>query len=297
MELKKKVINSIARIPVLKDTYHEYSYIKKHYREISLIDFNLKKKNSEVQSTLLFTSPKCASVYLGEVMKRITANTQVTTIDLETHLNKLNISIWDAKEHERAKISNAFVPHGYFYCPLRYGKFLDFIPNLENYKILLVLRDPRDVLTSQYFSFGFSHSMPVNEKLKENFLKKRQMIKTNNIDDYVLQKAGELSKKYRAYIETLVGRSNVKFLTYESMVCDFHNWMDAVVEFLPFKADPETISNLIQEANFDVSQENIYSHKRQVLPGDHRRKLKSETIEILNKEFHDVLVTLNYDIN
>jgi hypothetical protein len=48
---------------------------------------------------------------------------------------------------------------------------------------------------------------------------------------------------------------------------------------------------------FTVDQEDIYSNKRQVTPGDHRRKLKPETIEHLNQVFADILQALNYPRN
>ena len=54
-----------------------------------------------------------------------------------------------------------------------------------------------------------------------------------------------------------------------------------------------TVSQIINEANFDV-EEDIYSHKRQVTPGDHKRKLLPETIDRLNSEFGEVLDVLGY---
>lgn len=49
------------------------------------------------------------------------------------------------------------------------------------------------------------------------------------------------------------------------------------------------------EANFSVAREDLNSHKRQVQPGYHKRKLKPETIEILNDRFAEILETLGYD--
>ena len=45
---------------------------------------------------------------------------------------------------------------------------------------------------------------------------------------------------------------------------------------------------LINEAKFEI-KEDIYSHKRQVKPGDHRRKLQVNTIKKLNLEWQDIL--------
>lgn len=47
---------------------------------------------------------------------------------------------------------------------------------------------------------------------------------------------------------------------------------------------------------FEISKENVYAHKRQVSAGDHKRKLKAETINKLNKEFKEILNLLNYPV-
>jgi hypothetical protein len=65
------------------------------------------------------------------------------------------------------------------------------------------------------------------------------------------------------------------------------------------KADvsPSLINKIKSEADFTVQKENISSHKRQITPGDNKRKLKPETIEILNDRFADILDTLGYDVD
>ena len=43
------------------------------------------------------------------------------------------------------------------------------------------------------------------------------------------------------------------------------------------------------ENSFHVAMENQYNHKRCVTPGDHQRKLRPETIAMLNNRLKDVL--------
>ena len=87
---------------------------------------------------------------------------------------------------------------------------------------------------------------------------------------------------YQEYCQSLLDKPNVLFVTYEKMVTDFDTWLDSIIEFLKLKVSPELVSKIKEEADFTVKEENIYAHKRQVLPGEHQRKLKPETIEILN---------------
>ena len=56
-----------------------------------------------------------------------------------------------------------------------------------------------------------------------------------------------------------------------------------------------TRAKLIAESNDSVNtKENKMKHKRQVTPGDHRRKLKPETIAKLNTDLADILTRYGY---
>jgi hypothetical protein len=45
-----------------------------------------------------------------------------------------------------------------------------------------------------------------------------------------------------------------------------------------------------------VAKERIESHARQRIPGDHRRKLKQETVAEVNVRFADILDRLEYEL-
>ncbi len=78
------------------------------------------------------------------------------------------------------------------------------------------------------------------------------------------------------------------------MVNDFSNWVCNLSEFTDLNVKKETIESVIRTANFNVDREDVTSHKRQITPGDHKRKLKKETINILNSQFLEILDVLNY---
>jgi hypothetical protein len=75
---------------------------------------------------------------------------------------------------------------------------------------------------------------------------------------------------------------------------DFESWLKKVTIHICLDSDELLLQKVTSEVSFAVDKENIYSHKSQVMPGDHKRKLKPETIEILNSEFHHILEKLGY---
>ena len=254
------------------------------------------KSKSTHQSILFFTTHKCASVYTGTILKSLTKNIAMIPIDLESYVaEEFDKQAKELSNQEKEEIirTEFFQSKGYFYGPFRSYNWE--IKALEDYKIMLMLRDPRDVLTSLYFSLAYSHSIPKGKKLGQRMLDKRKETLLISIDNWVLKAAPGYLSRYKYYCENLLGRPNVLFVKYEDMVNDFPTWLNSVIKSLKLDdVDKRLVEKLINEANFDV-EENINSHKRQVKPGDHRRKLKPETISQLNSTFSEVLDLLDYE--
>ena len=185
-------------------------------------------------------------------------------------------------------LSSAFNSHGYYYGPI--GTYRG-IPNLENYKIVLQLRDPRDVLTSLFFSTAYSHAI-INPKL----LRRREQALKMSVDEFVLAEIEEYLLIYQQYCEQLVHRSDVLFLKYEGMVTDFERWLSQLSQWVGLDGEFKALNSIRKQADFNVSNEDIYAQRRQVTPGDYLRKLRPKTIQKLNSAFKPILKDLGYDI-
>lgn len=55
------------------------------------------------------------------------------------------------------------------------------------------------------------------------------------------------------------------------------------------------LSEIISGAAYTADKEDIYSYKRQITLEDYKRKLKLESIDILNLQFGEVLDLLGYE--
>jgi len=158
-----------------------------------------------------------------------------------------------------------------------------------------MLRDPRDVLVSFYFSMLASHAVPTAANTsREVLLRERSQAAQMDVDSYVLSKCADVKRTCENYLSAVLDHPNVLFVTYEQMVSDFPQWLNRIVEHGGFTPSEATMQRLISESNFEVTQEDPTRHVRQITPGDHRRKLKAETITSLNKELQTVLERLGY---
>lgn len=235
---------------------------------------------SDRPSTLHFTLHKCASVYLRTKLHALAEAIGLAPLDMDGHF-------FDSAEPQPFAVR----PHGYFYGPFRslddaFGMRREW-PDLTGYKILVVLRDPRDVLTSLYFSTAFSHATPQGHG-RDSFLALRDAAQHVDINEYVRREADVFLPRYRAYFR-LAARYDVHLTTYEQLVTTPDAWLDALLGYLGVDLSARQRRRLISARDFAVKRENPSAHVRQVQPGDHARKLRPETIAWLDAKFAEVL--------
>lgn len=161
------------------------------------------------------------------------------------------------------------------------------------------LRDPRDILVSQYYSFGWSHT---ENHFDEDAREIREQIQRMTIDEYVLDESHAL-RRMRNHLKPLLRvppeEADV-VVHYEQMVTDFKGWLSRFI--IPFRFKRFGVrSQRIITARYAFRYRNEFrpdtrpnSHKRSVLPGDHQRRLKPGTIIKLNEELEEFLQRFGY---
>ncbi len=237
-------------------------------------------------SVLLFTTHKCASTYTTRILSQITSQQKLHSIDIEAYFSVKDIN---PEEYfsDLTQRNTVFEPSGFYYGPLRYYYSLD---NLSNYKAILVLRDPRDVLTSFYYSKKYSHIV-----ISEGFYKDRNRYANHTIDEFVLDYLPEIQRVYSTYIEKLLKLPNLCVLPYEMMVSDFPKWLEKLVRFLDYETTDEQLINQLIKTEAETSGSGSKTdHIRSKQPGDYLKQLKPETIQILNESLADELEALGY---
>ena len=194
-------------------------------------------------------------------------------------------------------------------APIRF--YVD-LPQMEEYRILLHLRDPRDVLVSMFYSYCYIHP----GELEGNTGYRRE-VAARGIDAFVLAKSlggpgeihgdygtgghvedliGNLARRYRDYVDHFVGKPNVTLLQYEEMVTDYPGWLKKFIEPFPIPDKARVTGELAARAAefFPRRAQDEMQHVRHVTPGDHRAKLRPETVTRLNEIFAETLKVLGY---
>ncbi len=240
-----------------------------------------------MQNVLLYAPHKSGTMFLNRLLTNISAASGVPYYSI----NSENFP----DDPVLIKDNSAFHGKSGIFGPFRR---LVVPPDISSYKIIVHLRDPRDVLTSFFFSHCYSHSRkeggwnPSDET--------RQQWIDDGIDKYVTGKRLTWVKdRYAEFTEILHEQPDVTLVKYEEMVTDFSSWLSKFLE--PFPAVNKEILRLGLfnkfNSEFNVKTEDIYQNRRQVKPGDHKKKLKPETIQFLNIELKDILDKFGYTAN
>lgn len=245
-------------------------------------------------SILHFSVNKSASQYVKKILRRCAEENGMAVARMDgyafhsdfPYLHTLGVS-------EMAQYQHIFRPRGYLYTA--FGGMVEGIPDLATYRIVLMVRDPRDVLTSRFYSVAYSHPVPLVPTKRSAFWNERNQARKMGIDRYVLMEVEQVQRTYERYRRLLPLTPNVHWTKYEEMIADFESWLAKLLIHCGLDVSPKLREELVVEAcNSRPDNEEPKSHLRQVTPGDHRRKLQAGTITRLNHILEPELAWFGY---
>lgn len=243
---------------------------------------------STVPSTLFYTLHKAGGVYFWGCIRRLAMSAGMPGINLSAHYFKLGYG----QEEFPQEVKDAFKPIGYCYGPFRSLNLPFDIPDYDKFRKLLIVRDPRDILTSHYFSNKFSHPRkPPKPGETETNVKRTKA--EGDIDSYVIHFAPRFVTRFEDY-QRFVTKADIPVFRYEDIIDNFETWLHEVAKAMCISPRPKAIKLLLDNHVTGVEQEDVKLHRRQIRPGDHLRKLKPETIETLSKMFEEPLKFFKY---
>ncbi len=243
------------------------------------------------ESVVYFTVHKCASTFVPRYLRYVnTRHLGLRPLDLAGYLwHYEGDRVYDVLEDRSGEI---FSPRGFLYAPLRQAVR---IPAPDRYRMLLMLRDPRDLLVSHYYSIRYSHKQPAQDKKRAEFLGRRVAAGDASVDDYVREMAPVFRKRYRDYLNIVVGEYGVEPLRYEDMVADCRGWVRAFFSRLDLAPDEKDYQAAADIGGFERAvRGDIHDHVRRREPGEFRERLRPDTVDWLGEYFAPELAQLGY---
>ena len=263
--------------------------------DVPLEGVTFKLAESDAPARFVLGLRKSGSTLLNKIMHFIAKRNGLHTVDLAGTFFHAGLK---ANDWQDTDLTGVIRP-GNMYIGFRaLPKALSVQPVFTSAQKIFMFRDPRDALVSQYFSDAYSHSLPTGqtETAKEatkDFLAKREKALATDINDYVLQHAPSMDRTFTAYAEVLNSPTTLP-LRYEEYIFTKKRMIHNIVDHFGLKITKGAVETLMGQVDIVPGSEDAKKFVRNVVPGDHRRKLKPETIEKLDNKLKASLKLYDY---
>lgn len=234
---------------------------------------------------------KSGSSVLNSMVQAMAELNGLTFIDVAGKLFEAGIPVvqWQSDEALAAIIAPGNVYGGFRNAPKAfYGA-----PAFRKGRKVLMVRDPRDALVSEYFSNAYSHSIPKEGDGREGMLALRETALQKSIDDYVLDMARSLKRVLREYMN-IAREGNCRLFRYEDVILEKGVLIDEICRHFDWTLKPGQRAAILGWADVLPSEERPTAFIRRVTPGDHREKLSPKVIERLDVIFADEMTHYGY---
>jgi hypothetical protein len=282
----------------LVERYLKVDLQKKFNVELDLLKGRHHNQNKH-PSIIHFSLNKAATQYTGKILTQCAVENGMVPVNIHGYAFHTNFPYLDhLTVEEMEKYQHIFKPNGYLYSV--FGGMIEGISELEKYKIVLMIRDFRDVLVSEYYSTAHSHIAPDKQGNKYDFfVKQRKKAKESSIDEYAVAESDRIYNTLLRYKTLLIDKyPNVYVTKYEEMINDFRGWLDNLLYNCELSIRHDFFTALLERnERIRPKGEDIHRHIRKGKSGEYKEKLKQETIEFLNAKFSPMLLTFGYELD
>lgn len=200
-------------------------------------------------------------------------------------------------------LSNAYKP-GYIISPI-YISHSGFrtLEKPVRHKAFFVLRDPRDIIVSWYYSARWSHSIEGNPMLA----RVREQLEGLDDDDGLRYSIAHLHEyglfdAMRSWLDAEEADDRIKCFKYEDLVGGgSFDWFRRLFTHLEIYIPDRVMQGLLDEHSFDVmaKRKNAVSgddpgHYRKGRPGDWSNHLRDHHLDLIRETIPDALAALGY---
>lgn len=247
----------------------------------------LPDRDGDFSPCFAFSLHKCGSSMMHAMIGAVCNKAGIPAVSIPDLLFSYGIA--DAQWSNDASLAPAF-DRNLLYFGFRYLPPVLMSPGLQTRarRFALLVRDPRDALVSQYFSFGRkagSHARPAHNP--EALEKRLAAIEDKPIDTYVLEMAPALARKLEAYRDSLDFSLGL-LRRYEDVYFDKETFLAEIFGHFGIAVPRDIIAEVARANDVRPEKEDDSKHIRKGTPGDHAEKLRPETIARLNDTFREV---------
>lgn len=260
-----------------------------------VISFDIRQDGAGPPCFLLSVR-KCGSTIANKICRALAAANDRCFVEVGHTFFANNViwKIWSRDPALRQIIRPGVIYGGFRDPPLTWFGVPAFVAAPK----LMLVRDPRDALVSEYFSNAYSHTVPPpsgeSDDVAKLILTQRALALSESIEAYVLRRAEPMGLAFTRYAPIL-SMPNLLVLKYEDVILRKPELIAQLARHFGMSAAPHQVAAILKWADVLPASEDPRAFVRQVRPGDHARKLDAATIANLNKILADAMQLFGYD--
>jgi len=174
-------------------------------------------KNPDMDSAFFMSVHKSGSTLLNNMIRTCCERLNLDFVDIQSTFFNSGVPDGDIP----GETSKIFKQKGYIYSGFRYFPHQYEIPCLKDCKVVLLIRDPRDAVVSQYFSLSKSHPLPgndVGDEMRDQMIEARNKVLGMDINEFTIKEVGGFVNKLEAYSKLMSEHENIRLFQYEEII-------------------------------------------------------------------------------
>lgn len=237
---------------------------------------------------------KAGSVLLQKMVRDIATAARRPVLELEPDLFRQGIILGDCPLEALLLLEE----DGYVQSGFRSPWLLAHVRKYRTRKKLFLVRDPRDIAVSYYFSMARSHSLPAAGTARDALLQLRD--KAGAIDPSTFVLRGHINgivSNIIAFGDHADRFGDFEVVRYEDVIFDKGVLAAAICRTMGVSLPAETVESIAKEHDIRPDEERPDMHVRQVAPGNYQKYLSPEAQEFLVKRFRRAFNRFNYSVS
>lgn len=218
-------------------------------------------------STLAFSVAKAGSTLLFEMLRALSQTVGSAYFEPEAALFAAGRDPLDRP----VEVGFEYPATGY--CFGGYRQFpAHAIPLLEHAPTVLLVRDPRDLIVSLYFSLVGSHVLPADDAEGRNAMREvRAWASKLTLSEFLWSGILQYTRMFEGYVANRFhGRANVKVYRYEDVIYRKAEFLRDVADWFGWRPSPEAVASIAHHADIRPATEQGGAHVRQIHPGNYK---------------------------
>jgi len=232
-------------------------------------------------SIFVVAGHKTGSVLLSKIIDDISIATGLPSIAVESSVWSQGFSIkdWPCELYEFLE------DDGYVFHSFRWLQKLPELDKFNSSKKVFMIRDPRDIVVSYYYSMRKSHTLPEKGKSRESIIEFRKETESIDVDIFVQSgMAGPILRNIQRFSD-FYDREDAVFYKYEEIIFDKRNWVMKIANDLSVELSREQADLIADKHDLMPVKEDPNAHVRSVKPGGYLKKLSKESINYIHKNY------------